>query len=418
MRRETVLMLLVSVLAGGVALAQEKLAFQGSQGGAGAYRAPAAVGFVWTDRADLESQILRRWGSDISAVGYGRNPEDLSKAIHSVSERRLIRAAAATSFGEFLRRLSGAGTATKTPLIPVAQGTGTPINDLTFVTTPPCRIFDTRLSAAGKMAAGSTRSFYTNSFSAGPLSWADQGGDGSLCPEIPLDPPAVLITITAAAPEAQGNARIWAYGAAEPFVSNLNFTAGVNIANTTSTPTCDACGPDVNIKVTQNVHMVGDVVGYFRSTDKSLDANVLTAPLINTAQISVGSAQGIAMPDTGDPAFAFSTILPEDYSANTDLTVRFVFTTADTACDVAWRANTPFFVYSNAGPVATVTVVPSGQLVTVPSLAGQSFSVSATVSATAIGPGSVLTQGWSRTDIPGDTCTGTLILRAVQVLYE
>jgi len=395
---------------GGTATAQETVrAVPPDAGG------PVTPALVWTDRGDLESQLLRRWAADIAVEGY--DAAELAKAIHVAPESRVARAAAATSFAEFVRRLSGVRPAKQTGVPLVCCPPVRPV-DLTFVTTTPCRIFDTRLSVAGKMTAGSTRAFFTNYASAGATGWAGQGGDASGCPEIPLDPPALLVTITAAAPEGPGNVKIWTFLGAEPATSNLNFTT-VNIANTTSTLTCHSCTADVSVRVTAPTHVVADVVGYFRPKDKTIDTHVTSASLLgaNFAVIGEGVNYGVILPRSSYAEFTLNTTLPDDYTPNTDITARFVFTTNSTACNMYWRAGV-LSAFSMGSPRKVLTATPANIAVPAPLVNGTVFSAISSLSAPSLGPGDVLTLEWIRSNTTEDTCSDSFNLRSLQLIYE
>ena len=163
-RMRYVLLLLAAALlvAPAVSMAQEdaaSLAALGYQPSA----SPEKASVVWTGRADLESQVLARWRGVPTRSGHGSDPEELALSVGSVSEARLVRAAAASDVDTFVSRLAG----TRADGAVINSG-GTPIPDLTFVPVAPCRIFDTRLATAGKMAINETRGFYTNSVASPP----------------------------------------------------------------------------------------------------------------------------------------------------------------------------------------------------------------------------------------------------------
>ncbi|HEX9190312.1 MAG TPA: hypothetical protein VGB87_24760 [Vicinamibacteria bacterium] len=295
-----------------VSMAQEDEASLAAQGCQVSAASPEKGSLVWTDRADLESQVLARWRGVPTRSGHGSDPEELALALGSVSEARLVRAAAARDVDAFVSRLAGTRAAGA-----VTNSGGTPIPDLTFVPVVPCRIFDTRAATSSKMAANETRGFYTNSVASLP-DFTNQGGNVSGCPEVPFDPPAVLINFTVADPEAQGNARVWAYLGTEPATSTINFRTGIILANGTASPTCYSCGPDISVKVTQPVHVLADIVGYFRAKDKTLDLQVMNTP--NTGTVGTGTGMGLVFPDATNSVFRTTIFLPQDFSAQTDLT--------------------------------------------------------------------------------------------------
>lgn len=395
------------LLAPAVSMAQDAASLA-AQGHPQPAASPEKASFAWTDRADLESQVLARWRGVPTRSGPGSDPEELALALGSVSEARLVRAAAARDVDTFVSRLAGTRAAGV-----VTNSGGTVIPDLTFVPVAPCRIFDTRVPTSSKMVANETRGFYTNSV-ASLAAFTNQGGDVSGCPQVPFDPPAVLINFTVADPEAQGNARVWAYLGTEPATSTINFRTGINLANGTASPTCYSCGQDISVKVTQNVHVLADIVGYFRAKDKTLDLNVLGALFDGTS--GSGTGMGLVFADNAFNSFRTSVFLPPDFSAQTDLTARFLLSISETGCAADWSANIPLRVLRpGSGTANTLSATPSTVDITVPSTSGNIFSTATTLSSTDIVAGDLLIVSWYRST---DTCTSSLTLRGVQLIYE
>jgi len=412
-RMRYVLLLLAAalLLAPAVSMAQEdaaSLAAQGYQPSA----SPEKASVVWAGRADLESQVLARWRGVPTRSGHGSDPDELALGVGSVSEARLVRAAAASDVDTFVSRLAGTRAAGA-----ITNSGGTPIPDLTFVPVAPCRIFDTRLATAGKMTTDETRGFYTNSV-ASPSAFTNQGGNVSGCPEVPFDPPAVLINFTVADPEAQGNARVWAYLGTEPATSTINFRTGINLANGTASPACYSCGPDISVKVTQPVHVIADIVGYFRAKDKTLDLQVMNTP--NTGTVGIGTGMGLVFADATNSVFRTTIFLPQDFSAETDLTARFLLSTSSTGCAVTWASNDPLRVLRpSSGVTNALTATPSSADLNAPATSGNIFQTSATLASSSIVAGDLLTLSWFRSgSAAGDTCTGNLVVRGVQLIYE
>jgi hypothetical protein len=371
---------------------------------------PEKATLVWTDRADLESQVLARWRGVPTRSTHGRDPGELALAVAAASEARLVRAATAKDADSFVSRLAGTRTAGA-----VTYSGGTPIPDLTFVPVAPCRIFDTRSATAGKMVANETRGFYTNSV-ASLAAFTGQGGNVSGCPEVPFDPPAVLINFTVANPEAKGNARVWDYFGSEPVASTINFQAGINLANGTASPACFSCGPDISVKVTQNVHVLADIVGYFRAKDKTLDLNILGALFDGASGTGIGI--GLVFADGAFSSFRTSVFLPQDFSAQTDVTARFLLSIPDTGCAINWSANSPIRVLRpGSGTANVLSSNPESAIVTVPATGGNIFSTATILSSSDIVAGDLLTLSWFRSTT-GDTCTSSLTLRGVQLIYE
>jgi hypothetical protein len=163
-------------------------------------------------------------------------------------------------------------------------------DNLVFNSVTPCRLIDTRLSAAGPLAAAETRTFHV----VGSASdFVAQGGKAGGCglpgfagpgqPQVQ----AAFINIVAVSPAGAGNLRGWASDGPAPLASILNYAkvsdetlVGMhqNIANGIGLPVRqDLEGNDISIKASvSGTHVVADVVGYWRfltHVDGSLDVN-------------------------------------------------------------------------------------------------------------------------------------------------
>lgn len=81
---------------------------------------------------------------------------------------------------------------------------------------------------------------------------------------VPPAAKAILLNLTAAGPTGRGNLAVYPDGTAPPTASTINYTAGVNIANSTIV----ACGPGAKVRVacggSSGVDFIIDVSGYFR----------------------------------------------------------------------------------------------------------------------------------------------------------
>jgi hypothetical protein len=419
----------VAVLLASAAIAQDNTATLASKGDTP--KGPAQRGLVWAGRADLESQVLARWGTMRAGGTAGTDLEDFGKAVRSASEARLIRALTAPDSDTFMSRLSGgrspaeksrstaANLSSRSPHAGILSG-GTAIQELEFVAVAPCRIFDTRFSTAGRLLTGVNRNLYSNSSSSGPTTWANQGGDASLCTSVPFDPPAIAVTLTVinqvSPPPGFGWVTAWAYGGSVPNASTLNWPAPGMTANTTVIPTCYACGPDFTVVSFGNTDLIGDIVGYYRANDKTIDAHVLDSPLLNSATVGVSTGQGINLPGAGaNPYFVSTLVLPNDYSPNTDLTAVFSFTAAPAACTLNWNANSPNGTWTAGAPFQTLNSTPLNQILT-SGTAGNVFNTAVTLSsAAAMYPHDFLTVSWYRPG--GDTC-GSAVLKAMYLLYQ
>jgi hypothetical protein len=79
----------------------------------------------------------------------------------------------------------------------------------------------------------------------------------------PVGVSAVVINVTAASPASVGYLTVWASGTARPFTSNVNYAAGIDVANLVVAPV----GADGRINIynssSGSVDVIGDVSGYY-----------------------------------------------------------------------------------------------------------------------------------------------------------
>jgi hypothetical protein len=127
--------------------------------------------------------------------------------------------------------------------------TSTPLTPLVFRTVTPCRVADTR-NANGTfggpiMAADSTRSF--------PIPESECG--------IPSTATAYALNVTVVPTAALNYLTLWPAGEAQPTVSTLNSVNGQVVANAALTPA--GTSGAVDVFVTNQTHVIIDIVGYF-----------------------------------------------------------------------------------------------------------------------------------------------------------
>jgi len=188
-------------------------------------------------------------------------------------------------------------------------------DNLVFHSVTPCRLIDTRLSAAGALAASETRTFHvvgsTSDFVA-------QGGKGGGCglpgfagpgqPQVQ----AVFINIVAVSPAGAGNLRGWASDGPAPLASILTYAkvsdetlAGVplSIANGIGLPVRqDLEGNDISIRANPSgTHVVADVVGYWRFlTQVGGSGSGIDADLLDGLESTAFAASDHSHPSSGD----------------------------------------------------------------------------------------------------------------------
>lgn len=153
----------------------------------------------------------------------------------------------------------GAGTGADKPRI-VARTLGALTNDLVYTPLQPCRIIDTRLTAAGQIAAGTTRSFVAINAS----NFTGQGGSATNCGTLGLSATAVAINLTAVTPAANGFTTVYPFGTAQPLSSNVNYYTGITAANgVIATIPNPLSSFDFTIFSSAQSHYVVDILGYF-----------------------------------------------------------------------------------------------------------------------------------------------------------
>jgi hypothetical protein len=210
------------------------------------------------DRGLLSSEIVGRWRDEASRQGLDLQAweADMNRALATQSDGRLQAVRAAATWAE-ASRLLGAR-----PALFATNRLGDEATDLVYFPLAPCRILDTRYGTgnyAGRLAAGSTTSVAHN------FNLVGQGGNNAGC-GVPVDPAAIVATVTVVSPTGAGNLRMYAMGTMVPNASAINYTSvpGLALANTTVIPTGQLLGDDFYIQVdTSSTHVVIDVVGYF-----------------------------------------------------------------------------------------------------------------------------------------------------------
>jgi hypothetical protein len=122
---------------------------------------------------------------------------------------------------------------------------------LGFYTVTPCRVVDTRdvggPTLGAPLSCGTDRSFSIV---------------GGAC-GVPASAIAVSLNVTATAPTAQGNVRLFASGAPVPTVSSLNYAAGQTRANNAVAPLSAGGQIAVLCMPSGTTHVILDVNGYF-----------------------------------------------------------------------------------------------------------------------------------------------------------
>jgi hypothetical protein len=166
----------------------------------------------------------------------------------------------------------------------VARDLGSLSSDLTYTPLQPCRIVDTRNTAAGPIAANSTRSFTAINLA----DFTAQGGSATNCGTLGLNASAIAINVTAVTPSSAGFATVYPFGTTQPNTASVNYTAGsvVNNAIISQVPN-PLASSDFTVYTFGQAHFVVDIVGYFSApTATALECT----QTFTTAQIAAFAA--------------------------------------------------------------------------------------------------------------------------------
>jgi hypothetical protein len=131
--------------------------------------------------------------------------------------------------------------------------------DLLYTPVTPCRIVDTRKTAAGIIDADSQRNFRVF----GPV--GSQGGNPSGCRSPGGNPKAAHINMVAVDPTGKGNLQAFPVGAGAGAGLSVNYnTIDTNLANAGTVKTVTGSGPDISVASNfSSAHTVIDVLGYY-----------------------------------------------------------------------------------------------------------------------------------------------------------
>ena len=232
------------------------------------------------ERGQLTRQFVTKWGAytqRIYGVPVGTWAKRMVPNFVSADDSNFRNALKRDTFEGAMAELTGTGhrisddaVITQLALMePTAAGAkprlmartlGALSNDLVYTPVAPCRIIDTRNTAAGAIAANSTRNFVAFGIS----NFSSQGGSATNCGVNPLAATAVAINLTAVTPTAAGYATAYPFGTTQPLAASVNYAAGaiVNNALIVQTPNPIASF-DITLYTFASSHYVADIVGYF-----------------------------------------------------------------------------------------------------------------------------------------------------------
>ncbi len=164
-------------------------------------------------------------------------------------------------------------------------------NDLVFTPLAPCRILDTRSTAAGAIAGNTTRSFVAINAS----NFTGQGGSATNCGTLGLAATAVAINLTAVTPSGAGYATAYPFGTAQPVAASVNYTAGAIVNNALIVQIPNPLSSfDFTVYTFAQSHYVADIVGYFAPPVVTALQCVDTANTSVTGIVAGGTANAVA----------------------------------------------------------------------------------------------------------------------------
>ena len=302
-------------------------------GGQQARAAASAANISPVERGELSRQFVNKWGNYVQRV-YQVPVGTWSKRMVSnfvVADAGNFRnALKRDTFEGAMAELTGTGhrlsdaavidklasveaSASRTGVTPKTLGALS--NDLVYTPVIPCRILDTRNTAAGAIAGNSTRNFV----GFGVSSFASQGGSATNCGVNPLSATAIAINLTVVTPAAFGYATAYPFGTAQPVAASLNFTAGAIVNNALIVQTPNPISSfDFTIYSTAQSHYVADIVGYFAPPQAT------ALQCVDTANTTVAIAAG-GTANAVAPACAAGYTATATNCESSDWLVPFVF---------------------------------------------------------------------------------------------
>jgi len=223
-------------------------------------------------RGEMTRQFVLRWGGYVQRVyrvPVGVWSKRMVPTFASVDGANFRDALARNTFEGAMAALSGSGhrlddEAVITKLA-MSRGKAQPVlgaaaADLVYTPVQPCRIADTRNTADGPIAAGSSRDFVA----VNQPNYTAQGGSATDCGLLGVTAAAVAVNLTAVAPDRPGYATAYPFGTARPLAASVNYGAGqfVNNGIIVQVPS-PLTTSDFSLYSYGEAHYVVDVVGYF-----------------------------------------------------------------------------------------------------------------------------------------------------------
>lgn len=243
--------------------------------------APAGPATV-QERAALTHGVVAKWGAYVQRV-YGVRSDvwaqRMAPNFQTADADNLRNALKRDTFDGAMAELGGAGArlSDAEAIDQLAKATagggrgevavakfGDLTQDVVYTPIQPCRIIDTRSTAAGAIIPGATRSFLAINAS----NFTVQGGSATNCGTLGLNATAVVINFTAVPVSGNtggaGHATVYPFGSAQPSTASVNYPGNAPINNTLIAQIPNPIGSfDFTVYSTSRSQFVADIVGYF-----------------------------------------------------------------------------------------------------------------------------------------------------------
>jgi hypothetical protein len=228
------------------------------------------------DRPGYAAAVVARWEDSAREAGRWdkRYSIDLLGSLMKLDAENLLAVGEAPTYQAMMTVLA-TGKAEPSLEAPVSNSLGDNFRDLVYTPVTPCRIVDSRISAAGALVGGLTRLYDVDS-----SDLTAQGGSSTGC-GIPLGvAQAVTMTIVAVEPAGPGHLTAWGL-TAQPLSSVLNYAKNQVIANTAIIPVVPGGGDDFALISVATTNVVVDVLGYFAApTATRLDCFTFSSDVV------------------------------------------------------------------------------------------------------------------------------------------
>ena len=160
-------------------------------------------------------------------------------------------------------------TATSGRVVSTTKTLGAFGNDLVYTPVQPCRVVDTRSTAAGAIATNTTRSFLAINFS----SFANQGGSATNCGTLGVQATAIALNLSVVSPvvapaggggPGTGFLTAFPFGTTQPTTATMLYRDTVSLSNSAIVQIPNQLPTfDFTVYASQQTHVVADIVGYF-----------------------------------------------------------------------------------------------------------------------------------------------------------